>query len=127
MFTFGTYILIYMFWITSAIVESMKWNNLYEFKNIDFLDYHLFRFVNSLTVFLIVISSSFITDLNYFNLIGHWLLANQVYERIQDRMVRGSWWLKRDTKFKIFGKILKIKWCYTNIVIVLGCVMVLIK
>lgn len=121
------YFLIYIFWITSAIVESMKWNNKYEFDKCKFLDYHLFRFVNSLSVFLVIIPSTFVQDLNYFNLLGHWLLANQVYERIQDKMVRGSWWLKKDTDFQIFGKTFKIKWYYTNITIIVGCILVLIK
>lgn len=111
------YIMIYLFWITSSITESMKWINKYEFENFKIFDYHCLRFLNSLSVF--VICYLFLTEINIniFSLIGHWILANQVYERIQDKLTRGKFFICADTDFRIFSKSIKIKWIYTIITI----------
>jgi hypothetical protein len=57
-------------------------------------------------------------------LFGHWVLANQVYERIQDKMARGNWWIKKDTEFQILGKVFTIKWWYTIATIIIGLILV---
>ena len=121
MFSIYLIILIYVFWATSAIVESMKWLNTYSFERFKYFDYHFFRFVNSLSVFLIcTVVLTDIKNVSIYCLLGHWLLANQLYERIQDKMVRKKYFINKDTMFNTLSYSIRIKWWYTIITIFLG-------
>ena len=65
-------------------------------------------------------------DTNVYNLLGHWLIANQIYERIQDKLVNGKFFVCKDTNFNIMSYTLKIKWEYTIITIILGLYLLLV-
>lgn len=117
---FQTIILIYLFWVSSALVEGMKFSKrINQYNLIGFIDYHFLRLVQSLSVFCLLFYSVEIYD-NIYLMLGNWIIANQIYESIMSKMIFGKFFICRDTDFKICNRTIKIYWIYSPITIIIG-------
>jgi len=116
------YLLIYLFWIFSAFVEARKFSS-----NL-LLDYHAMRLFQSSSVFCMLFFSFQINSiLDICAVLGNWILAQQLYERIMDKIIFGKFWLNKDTNFVLFSRTFVIKWYYTIITIAVGFILCLVS
>jgi hypothetical protein len=106
---------IFLFWISSGVVEGMKWSNCYATK-IKLLDYHFFRLLQSSSFF--GVCYYLISDI--YLLLGCWIIANFIYERIINYYVTNGKLIRDKKDFKIFGITFIYLWWFDFVLLFIG-------